>query len=79
VGKETALVVEAGSENSVYWSKPADINYSDDKPLPKLFGRYNYGTLNVLQANGTFRALNQETDEQTLRAMIRRTAKTPSK
>ncbi len=66
------LLVLADSHNAVYWSKPADLSYADNQPVPKLFGKYGFGQVKVLLANGTVKTLDQQTDEETLRSMIRR-------
>jgi prepilin-type processing-associated H-X9-DG protein len=65
----TLLVVEAGSP--VPWTKPEDITYDKDKPLPKL-GRMFRGGFNVAFADGSVRFLSAAIPEQVLRAVITR-------
>jgi hypothetical protein len=79
---ETLMVVEAAEP--VPWSKPEDLEYATDKPLPVL-GAFvskpvkvvgwelarRRGTLAVF-ADGNYRFIPSTTDEQTLRALITR-------
>ena len=79
---ETVLVVEAGTP--VFWSEPADLTYDPNGPLPPLgagFSRpirlacYNVGRqrgFNVAFADGSWRFLRDNADEQTLRGLITR-------
>ena len=78
----TVLVVEAGQP--VPWTKPADLPYDPDKPLPPLGGVYAkpYHFLgyevgrtpgfNACFADGTTRFLSGKTDEKTVRSLITR-------
>jgi hypothetical protein len=72
IAASSILLVATESDAAVYWSKPADLVYADNQPLPKLFGKYGFSQVKVLLANGTIKSLDRQTDEQTLRAMIKR-------
>ncbi|HEY7308717.1 MAG TPA: sigma-70 family RNA polymerase sigma factor [Gemmataceae bacterium] len=63
----TLLIVEAG--NAVPWTKPEDLHYAADEPLPKLGGLFP----NVFQAafaSGDVVVLTKKYDETNLRAAI---------
>ncbi len=63
----TILIVEAG--NAVPWTKPEDLPYAADKPLPKLGGLFP----DVFQAafgDGSVHILKKKYDETTLRNAI---------
>jgi hypothetical protein len=79
---ETLLVVEANEP--VLWSKPDDLEYGPEKPVPPLGGFVSKpvkiagwdvarrpGTLAVF-ADSNYRFIPSTTDEQTLRALITR-------
>ena len=66
---DTFLVVEAGT--AVPWTKPEDLPYHPDRPLPKLGGLFP-GTFRAAFADGSVRTVPQDTDEATLRAAITR-------
>ena len=78
----TILVVE--THEAVPWTKPADLSYGSDKPLPALGGLYSkpYHFLcyevgrtpgfNACFADGTTRFLSGKTDEKTIRSLITR-------
>ncbi len=63
----TLWVVEA--KRAVPWSKPEDISYAADKPLPK-FGGWLEGGFNASFADGSVSFLSSEVSEKTLRAFI---------
>jgi hypothetical protein len=66
------LLCIAGSEKAVYWSKPADLSYADDQPLPDLFGKYGFNNIRMLQGDGKIRSLRKgEMDDKALRALIK--------
>ena len=65
----TLLVVEARHE--IPWSKPADIPYEADKPLPKL-GGFNPGIWLGALADGSVRTFAEAIEEKTVRALISR-------
>jgi type II secretory pathway pseudopilin PulG len=65
----TLLVVEA--KRAIPWTKPEDIPYDADKPLPKLGGYYQEG-FNAALADGSVRFISQTIDEKVLRALITR-------
>jgi hypothetical protein len=64
----TILVAETA--DSVVWTKPDDINYDPQKPLPKLFQHGN--VFLVLLGDGSVRAIPVTLSEKTLRAAITR-------
>jgi hypothetical protein len=63
----TLLLVEAQRE--IPWTKPEDVPYASDQPLPPVGGLRPHAFI-VAHADGAVRALSQEIDEKTLRAMI---------
>jgi hypothetical protein len=65
----TFLVVEAGE--AVPWTKPADLTYASDQPLPRL-GGISKDRFRVALADCSLRTLPQETPEETIRAAITR-------
>ena len=65
----TIMIVE--SADSVPWTKPDDLPYDAQKPLPKLGGFYANG-YNVALADGSVRFMSATVPEATLRAMITR-------
>jgi hypothetical protein len=65
----TLMVVEA--KRAIPWTKPEDIPYEADKPLPKLGGFYKEG-FNAGLADGSVRFISQMIDEKVLRALITR-------
>ena len=82
-GREnTILVVEAGEP--VPWTKPADLPYDPDQPLPPLGGVYakpyyflcyevgRTPDFNACFADGSTRFLSGKTDEKVIRSLITR-------
>jgi hypothetical protein len=65
----TIMVIEA--EKPVLWSKPEDLTYDPDKPLPKFGGVFADG-FNFLSADGAPHFCRKEFDEQRMRAAITR-------
>jgi RNA polymerase sigma factor (sigma-70 family) len=65
----TILAVEAA--NAVPWTKPEDLPYSADKPLPKLGGMFK-GGFNVLLADGSVHFVKKKFDEKLMRLAITR-------
>jgi RNA polymerase sigma factor (sigma-70 family) len=63
----TILIVEANAP--VPWTKPDDLHYARDEPLPELGGIFP-DVINVAFADGSVRALNKKCDQQTLRWAI---------
>src|SRR5581483_3420057 len=61
----TLFVVEAAE--SVPWTKPADLAYTPDGPLPRLGAGQGF---HALFCDGTVRFVHQDIDEKTLRALI---------
>jgi RNA polymerase sigma factor (sigma-70 family) len=65
----TLLIVEAAS--AVPWTKPEDLHFDEDEPLPELGGLYP-GIFNAALADGTVHAFFQKADPDILRAAITR-------
>jgi hypothetical protein len=63
----TIMIVEA--EEAVPWTKPDDLTYDPDKPLPKFGGLFNDG-FHAMFADGKVRFIKKDTDEKLLRALI---------
>jgi hypothetical protein len=63
----TILLVEA--DDRVPWTKPQDVAYAADQPLPKLGGHY-HGDFIVAMADGSVRIVSKKTSEKTIRAAI---------
>jgi hypothetical protein len=67
----TILVVEAGE--AVPWTKPEDLPYDPDLPLPKLGGlRFGRGVFTAGMADGFVFSVGKNVSEETLRAAITR-------
>jgi RNA polymerase sigma factor (sigma-70 family) len=65
----TLLIVEAAS--AVPWTKPEDLHFAEDEPLPELGGLYP-GIFNGAVADGSVHAFQQKADPDILRAAITR-------
>jgi RNA polymerase sigma factor (sigma-70 family) len=65
----TVMVIEGGS--AVPWSKPADLPYAQDDPLPQLGGQFPDLIL-AAYGDGSVRALRKDYDETMMRASITR-------
>lgn len=63
----TILVVEAKRE--IPWTKPEDIAYDSERPLPEL-GGFRDGGFHVVFADGSVRFIPEETPESRLRALV---------
>jgi hypothetical protein len=63
----TILIVEAA--DPVPWTKPDELEYDSDKPLPRLGGHYAQGT-SVALADGSVIMLRPKLSETTLRSAI---------
>jgi hypothetical protein len=63
----TALVFEAGEP--VIWTKPTDMPFDEEKPLPKLGGIFD-GDFNVVLADGSVIRLKKDRDEKELKYLI---------
>jgi beta-lactamase regulating signal transducer with metallopeptidase domain len=70
----TLLAVEA--KRDVPWTKPDDIPYAADKPLPK-FGGWNRGGYFAALADGSVRFLSESLDQNVLRLLITKADDTP--
>jgi prepilin-type processing-associated H-X9-DG protein len=66
--ENTFLIVEA--QNAVPWTKPDDLAYDPDKPLPR-FGTH-FGGFNAAFADGSAQHIPANTDTTTLRGLITR-------
>jgi Protein of unknown function (DUF1559)/Domain of unknown function (DUF4190) len=65
----TFLIVEAAQ--AVPWTKPADLAYDPNQPLPELGGQHA-GGFNAVKADGAVRFIGAGTPEQVLRGLITR-------
>ena len=63
----TILLVEAGEP--VPWTKPIDLPYDPEKPLPKLGGMFG-GESYVVMCDGTVRRLKRQADESQVKLTI---------
>ena len=66
----TILIVEAGE--AVPWTKPEDLPYAADRPLPELGGLRLRGGFLAALADGSIRSISKRISEETLRAAITR-------
>jgi hypothetical protein len=64
---QTGLIFEAGEP--VIWSKPVDLPFDKDKPLPKLGGLFN-GICQLGLADGSVLKLRRFPDEAELKSLI---------
>src|SRR5207302_1715048 len=64
----TILIAEAG--DPVVWTKPDDLPYDPNKPLPKLGNAWNRPVFLVALADGSVRMIPPTVSEKTLRAAI---------
>lgn len=67
----TILVAEA--TKAAPWTKPEDLTYDPNGPLPPLGGRFS-GGFNAVMANGSIHFISTGVSQQTLRAAITRGA-----
>ncbi len=65
----TFLIVEAGQ--AVPWTKPEDLSYGPDLPLPKLGGLFK-GTFRAALADGSVQSFQQDISEASVRARVTR-------
>ena len=65
----TLMIVEA--KRDIPWTKPEDVPYDKEKPLPKLGGRYADVFLAAF-CDGSVRAISQRVDERNLRGAMTR-------
>lgn len=66
---KTFSIVEA--KRDVPWTKPEDIEYAADKPVPKL-GGWVSGEFSAASVDGSVHRVSSDIDEPTLRAWITR-------
>jgi hypothetical protein len=57
------------ADDRVPWTKPQELTYSPQKPLPALGGHYN-GDFLVALADGSVRIVRKTTSETAIRAAI---------
>jgi hypothetical protein len=69
-GTSNTIAVVEGAD-TVPWTKPADLAYDAEKPLPKLGGMFK-DVFNAAFADGSVHALKREFDEATMRLVITR-------
>jgi hypothetical protein len=65
----TFLMIEGGKP--VPWSKPEDLVYESDQPLPSLDGPFKYG-IRIGYADGSMHFIPRDLDEKIFRAAITR-------
>lgn len=65
----TALVVEAAEP--VIWTKPDDLPFDPEKPLPKLGGLFG-GEFNLLTCDGAVHRVRKDFDAATLKSVVQR-------
>jgi len=63
----TLMIVEARHE--IPWTKPEDLPYAADKPIPKLGGIFPQG-FHILFVDGSVRFVSHDVDQRVLRALI---------
>jgi hypothetical protein len=66
-GTSTILIAEAA--DPVPWTKPADLHFDPNGPLPKLGGLFN-GNFNVVMADDSVRLISRSVSQTTLRGAI---------
>jgi hypothetical protein len=71
---KSILLVHTGNNQSVYWTKPADLPFKAEGPLPKLAEPWE-NQFQALLADGTYKTLQMQMDEKELKAMIARPKK----
>jgi hypothetical protein len=76
VARQAILLARVSSDAEVYWTKPADLVYAGDKPLPNVYGKYG-NRFQVLLTDGTYRTIDKSMDEGAIRALIERSDKKP--
>jgi hypothetical protein len=69
-GTSNTIMIAEASEG-VPWTKPDELEYDPNKPLPKL-GKQNPETFLVAMADGSVRTISKKISEKTLRAAITR-------
>jgi hypothetical protein len=70
----TILLVEA--KRNIPWTKPEDIPYDPDKPLPKLGGHFDGGFVAAM-ADGSVHVLSSTASEKVLRLLITKADRQP--
>src|SRR5439155_24457821 len=87
ISGKAALVVLAGRDREVYWTKPADFELKAGQPLPSLFEHPVRGRGDAFRAvaaqvglpqghailaDGTFRTIEHGLDDKALRTLVMR-------
>ena len=72
--KRTLLIVEA--ERSIPWTKPEDVPYTRDAPVPKLGGLHHGGSYAAF-ADGGVRWISDTISPETLRKLCTKAGKEP--
>jgi hypothetical protein len=67
----TVLIIEASPEAAVPWTKPADLEYDPNKPLPR-FGRADEDFVMCVTANGEVVYLRKDASEREWRGILTR-------
>lgn len=65
----TVMVIDAGPDKAVPWTKPEDIPFDREQPFKPLGTLSAYG-LSAVLFDGSVRTIRPETDTETLRALI---------
>jgi Protein of unknown function (DUF1559) len=66
-----ALLAQVNGERAVFWSKPSDLAYAPDQPLPQLFGPYGMLSVKIFRADGKLESFGKSTlNEKVLRGLI---------
>ncbi len=67
----TILLVRVHENEAIAWTKPGDLAFALNRPMPRLTGRYGV-QFDALFADGSARSFNKDFPEQRLRALITR-------
>jgi hypothetical protein len=67
----SSVVLVAEAAEAVLWTKPEELEYTSNEPLPKLAGTWSSrGEFLVLMADGSVRLVDKDVSEQAMRAAI---------
>ncbi len=69
--EQTLLVVQTDPEHAIAWTRPADLPFAANKPLPPFQNKYGFGAT-ALFADGSVRVIPKDTPEATIKALITR-------
>jgi prepilin-type processing-associated H-X9-DG protein len=70
-GTSNILLAVEINQPGTPWTKPGDLPFREDLPLPKLGGWYR-GGFNLAMCDGSVRFVTDQIDEETLRRLIMR-------